>query len=129
VLTPKGKVALVASSARGQRALGIAPGDSAEELDGNAEQLSEHLWTAPLGAKTVAYVVRGGLVRTVAVAGPKAAKSTASLRGYLRRLPRKGVKRRPTTVVSGASARISPKRAVPLVAQRGSPQFPLFCGL
>ena len=129
VMTKGGRVGLVASTARGQRARGIGPGASVKRLRGKAKRIGGGVWTARLGKSTSAYVVRGDVVRTVGVAGRKAAHNRASLRRYLRRVPRKGVTPRPPTVVSPASTRIAPERAVPLAAQRGAPQFPLVCGL
>jgi hypothetical protein len=125
VLTPRGKVALVASSAEGQGALGVAPGDSAARLRGRAKEIGGGVWVA----KRFAFVVRNGTVRTAAVAGGPAAQSTAKLRSYLRRVAAK-ISRRPSTVEGAAPRSLSPERAVPLVAQRGAPQFPAFvCAL
>jgi hypothetical protein len=125
VLTPAGSVALVASGAEGQSALGIAPGDSATRLRGRAKEVGGGVWVA----KRFAFVVRTGVVRTVAVAVGPAARGTTALRAYLRRVPAK-VSRRPSTVEGAAPRNLSPERAVPLIAQRGAPQFPAFvCAL
>jgi hypothetical protein len=129
VMTPHGKAALVASSARGQELFGVAPGDSASTLDG-AERLGAHVFTRKLDKHhTLAYSVGGGEVKAVALAGPKAAESDHTLRSYLTKLPAKGVEARPDTVVTAASSKVSPGKAVPLVAQDGGGQFPYFCGL
>ena len=59
----------------------------------------------------------------------RTAGGDAALRSYLRRLPTGPIQRRPTVVVGAASNRVSPERAVPLVAHDRSSPFPLFCGL
>jgi hypothetical protein len=124
VLTPRGKVALVASSARGHGALGITPGDRAARLEAVAGRIGRGIWVA----NRFAFVVRKGVVRTVAVAGGPA-RGKAALRSYLRRVPARAA-RRPATVKGAAPRSLSPERAVPLVAQRGAPQFPAFvCAL
>ena len=129
VMTKKGKVGLVASSARGQRARGIGPGAAVKRLRGRAKRAGGGVWTARLGRRTLAYVVRGKRVRTVAVAARKLGRKRAALRRFLRHVPRRGVEPRPTAVVSRMSARVSPQKAVPEVAQRDGAQFPLYCGL
>jgi hypothetical protein len=88
---------------------------------GKAKRIGRRLWTARLRKRTVAYVIRGGAVHTVAIAGKRAARSRASLRNYLRRIPRDGVTPRPASVDSPASTRIAPEKAVPLAEQRGAP--------
>jgi hypothetical protein len=82
-----------------------------------------------LAGATFAYVVRGGVVRTVAVAEGAAARSSGSLRAYLRRIPRKAPARRPPQVVTSAASEVAPGRAVPLAASGGAQQFPFFCGI
>lgn len=128
VLTPDGRVALVATNVPGQRALGIGPGASAGAVRRVAEPVGGGIWRAKLGANTAVFVVRGGRVRTVGLAG-SAAGGDAALRSYVRRVPMGRIQRRPTTVVGAASAHVSPERAVPLVAHDRSSPFPLFCGL
>jgi hypothetical protein len=129
VLTRGGRVALVASGAGGQGALGVAPGESAARLRGLAKEVGGGVWVAKRSGATFAFVVRKGVVRTVAIAGGPAAGSTPALRSYLRRVPAK-VTRRPSTVKGAAPRNLSPERALPLIAQRGAPQFPAFvCGL
>jgi len=129
VMTEAGKVGLVASSARRQRAKGIGPGASVKRLRDRAKRRGGSLWTARLGKRTIAYAVSGHRVRTVAVANRKVARKRASLRRYLRLVPRDGVAPRPPNVVTPASSRIDPERAVPLVAKDGSSPFPFTCGL
>jgi hypothetical protein len=129
VMTEAGKVGLVASSARRQRAKGVGPGTPVKRLRGRAKRRGGSLWTARLGKRTIAYVVSDHEVRTVAIAARKVGRKRASLRRYLRLVPRDGVAPRPPNVVSRASSRIDPERAVPLVAEDGSSPFPFTCGL
>jgi hypothetical protein len=130
VLTPGGRVALVASSAKSQRtALDIGPGAPVARLHGRATRIGSGLWTRRLGNRTFAYVVRGGVVRTVAVAKGAATRSRASLRAYLRLIPRKAPARRPRSVVTSAASEVAPGRALPLAAGGGAQQFPFFCGI
>jgi hypothetical protein len=129
VMTPRGRVALIATNAYGQRAFGIGRGASVNRVRRHAEPIGGGVWTANLGRNTVAYIVRDGRVRSVALAGGAAARSAASLRAYLGLVPRKGVERRPPNVIGAAPSSVSPARAIPLAAQHGSPQFPFFCGL
>jgi hypothetical protein len=129
VMTKKGRVALVASSARGQRARGIGRGASVKRLRHKAKRIRGRLWTTRVRKRTVVYVVRSGHVETVAIAGRRAARSRGSLRRYVRRIPRNGVTPRPAAVASPPSTRIAPQKAVPLAEQRGAAQFPLVCGL
>jgi hypothetical protein len=130
VLTPGGKVTLVASSADSQRtATGIGPGARAASLKRHATRIGPGLWTEQVGGAKFAYVVRGGTVRTVAVAKGVAAKSTASLRAYLKLIPAKAPSRRPPKVVTTAASQVSPARAISLAATDGARQFPFFCGL
>jgi hypothetical protein len=128
VLTPGGKVALVAADAHGQAALGIEPGDSAAKLDGIARAEGGGLWTAKLGGRTVAYEVKRGKVQTVALATGPAAASEGSLRSYLKLVPAK-VTRRPTTVIGSNTATVNPRRAIPYIAHNGTSPFPYFCGI
>ncbi|HEY8000631.1 MAG TPA: hypothetical protein VID76_01765, partial [Solirubrobacterales bacterium] len=129
VITPAGRVALVATNAGHLRALGVGAGASVSRLRHTAERIGGGVWTARLGGRTVAYVVRHGSVQTVALAGGAAARSEASLRSYLRLIPRGAIRRRPQTVIGAASPTLSPARAIPLAAQHGAPQFPFLCGL
>jgi hypothetical protein len=139
VLTPDGSVALIATSAEGQTANGVGPGASVARVrSSDASPIGGGVWTASLGNSTIAYVVRGGTVRTVALAG-SAAASEAALRAYLRLVPRRGVSARPTRVIGAAQPGAAPGRAVPLGVDKGSSQFPytlhgsgqfpFFCGL
>ena len=132
VLTPGGRVAMVASSAESQRtSLGIGPGAPVAHLDGHATRAGAGLWTQSIGNRTFAFVVRGGVVRTVAVAGGAAARSNASLRHYLLLIPHKAPARRPPKVVTSAASETAPGRATPLAAAAagGAQQFGFYCGL
>jgi hypothetical protein len=129
VMTPGGRVALIATNASKQRAFGIGTGASVRRVRRHAESIGGGVWTAPLRSRTVAFVVRNGRVQSVAIAGGAAARSDASLRAYLGLVPRKGVKPRPNHVVGAAPVRLSPERAVPVAVQRGAPNFPFLCGL
>jgi hypothetical protein len=82
VLTKRGRSALVATQARGQRAHGIATGDKRRRVARHAQAVGHGLWTAPAGEGiSFVYGVRGGRVRFAAVA-TKAAKK--KLRRYVR---------------------------------------------
>ena len=129
VLTPGGRVGLIATTAPGQRARGIGPGASVKRLRGHAQPIGGGAWTASLGGQTLAYVVRHGVIRMVALAGGPAARSDASLRAYLRLVPRKALPHRPSHVITRASSKVSPAGAVPLAAQHGAAPFPYLCGL
>ncbi len=129
VLTRHGRVTLVAANASGQHALGIEPGESAEKVREVADAAGGGLWTAKLGDKTVAFVVSNGEVKTVAVAGGRAARSEASLRANLDRVPNR-IDRRPPNVVGSPTANLSPQRAIPYVASGdGASPFPAYCGI
>ena len=82
VLTRRGRSALVATQARGQRAGGIAVGDRRRRVARHAESAGHGLWTAPAGGGIdFVYGVRGGRVRFAAVATKAAQKR---LRRYVR---------------------------------------------
>jgi hypothetical protein len=130
VLTPGGKVVMVASSAKSQRtALGVGPGAPVDRLDKLATRVGPGLWTHRVGGRTFLFVVRGGVVRTVAVADGAAARSNATLRAYLKLIPRKAPSRRPPKVVTTAASQVAPSRAISLAAADGAQQFPFFCGI
>jgi hypothetical protein len=102
VLTPEGKVALIAVTAKGYRARGIHPGSPASMLRGRARRQGKGTWVAKLGKSRVAYVVKGKRVRTIAVAG-KGAKRRKQLRAYLKLVPKTGFAPRGTLIASKAS--------------------------
>jgi hypothetical protein len=129
VMTPGARVGLVSTTAGGQRALGIEVGDPKGRVRKIGDRLGGGTWTARLGQATAVFVVRGGAVRELALAGSAASRTPRSLRGYLRRVPRKPPARRPSHVVGAAARSLSPARAVPLAAQRGASPFPYFCGI
>ncbi len=123
VLTPRGRVALVASSAPGVSAISV--GDSALQIEGSGR--SNGVFTKSRRGRMLAYVVRHGVVTMAAEASAVATRSDAALTHYLR-LARAHVARRPSRVVGGASGKVSAANAVPLAVQHGG-QFPFFCGL
>jgi hypothetical protein len=129
VLTPRGRVALIASTAPGNRAKGIGPGAPARRLRGFAHPAGGGVFIAPLGRSVGVYAVRGGVIRTVGVTAPSLAGDPAKLRSYLAKVPRQGVTQRSSTVLTSASSRVSPENAVPLAEQHGSSQFAFVCGL
>jgi hypothetical protein len=132
VLTPAGEVVMVASSADSQRtALGIGPGAPVARLQNQATRVGSGLWTRRLGGRTFVFVVRGGTVRTVAVAEGAAARSNASLRAYLHLIPHKAPAKRPPHVITTAASNVAPRSATALAASGvgGAQQFGFFCGL
>ena len=127
VLTPGGKVALVASTAPGNELHGIGAGDSVKKL-GRRARTSDHVIYVEEGRNGV-YGVRHGVIRTVAVATPSLRAHPAKLISYLNRVPRRGVVPRSPVVVTKASSKVSPEDAIPLAEQHGSAQFAFVCGL
>jgi hypothetical protein len=129
VFDPGGKVALVASTAHGHTAFGVGPGADASRLDGIAEPAGHGLFTAPLGEARVAYLVRTGRVRAVAI-GAGAASSRASLREYLGLALGAAALHR--AVPLNRADPVTPANAVPLKLQQeakdGEP-FTFVCGL
>lgn len=128
VLTKKGRIALVASTGKGNRAHGVSRGMAAKRIPAGARRIGGGVRISHLQKRTAAYVVRKGVVRKVAVAAGALGRHPAALRRYLH-LARGTVHRRPPAVIKGAKAGLSPEAAVPLVAQQGSPQFAFLCGL
>src|SRR4051812_13424936 len=110
VLTPEGKVALVATTAKRYKARGVHPGSPASVLRGHARRLGKGIWVSKLGKKTrVAYVVKGRRVRTVAIAGREGRRRKA-LRAYLKLVPAQGFAPRGTLIASKASTKRIPAR-------------------
>jgi hypothetical protein len=128
VLTPDGKVALIASTANGHRARGIGPGDPARELRGHARRLGRKLWVAKLHKRRVAYVVQGKRVRMVAIAGPEA-RGRRALRSYLALVPGKGFQPRGKLVVAKASRKLTARNASPLVRSHEPGRLAFYCSL
>jgi hypothetical protein len=137
VLTPGGRVALVASTAHGHALGGVGPGAGASGVRASgAKPIGGGLWARGLRGSTAVYEVRHGAVRTVALASGEAAATDATLRAYMALAPRHATAR-PTRVIGGGAAPAS--APVPLgvshdsgqfpFAQRGARQFPYFCGL
>ncbi len=105
VLTPAGRVALIATTAKGHRVRGIHPGSPASLLRGHARRQGKGIWAAKLGKKTrVAYVVKGKRIRTVAIAG-RGAKRRTQLRAYLKLVPKTGFASRGALIASKASTK------------------------
>jgi hypothetical protein len=127
VLTPEGKVALIASSAKGYRARGISPGDPASALHGHARRRGKGIWVSRLRKTRVAYVVKGKRVRAVAIAGP-AARGRRALRAYLKLVPSHGFTPRGTLVPSKASAkRITARNSKSLVQTHEPGRLAFYC--
>jgi microsomal dipeptidase-like Zn-dependent dipeptidase len=85
VFTPGQRVGLVAATAPRWRGLGVGKGSLATRLRGRARPVGGGLYTRRLrNGDTMAFVVRRGRVRYVAVASPEAARSAARLRAYLK---------------------------------------------
>ncbi len=84
VFSDGGKVALIASTARSHRGLGLTVGSDVDRLDGRAEKIGGGLYTGKLGKSTIVYGTGGGKVDFIAVATNKAAGSTKRLKGYLK---------------------------------------------
>ena len=86
VLSSSGSVALVASTAAGQRARGVAPAMSAQRLGARWRYVRRGLVIRRAGASgnSFVYGVRYGLVSFVAVAPRSVASKPAKLRGYLK---------------------------------------------
>ncbi|MEX2195035.1 MAG: hypothetical protein WD844_07095 [Thermoleophilaceae bacterium] len=84
VFTPRGRVGLVTSTARGYRARRIGPGASASRLSGSAEEHGPGLMVRPGGRGTsLVYGVSDGRVTFVAVAARSVAERPGRLRHYL----------------------------------------------
>jgi hypothetical protein len=81
VLSARGRVAMITSTAAGDSAGGIGPGDSAGRLGSHARQLMPGVWLGPNGR---VYGARGGRVSFVAVATASELRSAAQLRSDLR---------------------------------------------
>jgi len=127
VLTPEGKVALIAVTAKGYRARGIHPGSPASMLHGRAHRQGKGIWVAKLGKSRVAYVVRGKRIQTVAIAG-RGAKRRKQLRAYLKLVPSTGFAPRGALIASKASAKkVTSQNASPLVQTRGAGRDPFYC--
>jgi hypothetical protein len=85
VFTPGERVGLLASTAPRWVGLGIGKGASAARLRGRARNVGGGLYTRRLANRDVlAFVVRRGRVRYVAVASSEAARTVGRLRSYLK---------------------------------------------
>jgi hypothetical protein len=85
VFNARGRVAMVASTASGDHAGGLAPGAPVRRLRAAAHQLMSGVWVGrPLrGGARYVYGVRGGRVRFVAVGTFSGRRQKATLRSYL----------------------------------------------
>jgi hypothetical protein len=85
-LTPRGRVALVGSTAARHRFRRIGPGARASLLRGRTRSAGPGLLVRPAGdGTTIVYGIRRGRVAFVAAATRSVAATPARLRGYLRR--------------------------------------------
>ena len=85
VFTPRGRVGLVVSTARGHRARRIGPGSRAERLQGRTRAFGSGVrMRSGRGGRRILYGERGGRVSFVAVAARSVAASPSRLRAYLR---------------------------------------------
>jgi hypothetical protein len=86
VLTKRGKVQLVGSTARDRTAHGVSVGDPDGALTSWTTPLGNDIRLATSGSTTWVYATRAGTVRAVAVASPKLAGRPAALRQAVSRL-------------------------------------------
>jgi hypothetical protein len=129
VLTPEGKVALIASTAKGHRARGIGPGDRAAALRGHARRRGKGLWVAKLHRTRVAYVVKGKRVNTVAIAGPEA-RGRRALRSYLALVPSKGFEPRGKLVLAKRTrTKLASRHGGSLVRTHEPGRLAFYCNL
>ena len=85
VFAPNERVALVASTKRGNGAKGVGVGAPSKRLKKQTKAFGSNVRTRSAGGgKTLVYGVRGGKVRYVAVASKSAAKTRKTLAQYLR---------------------------------------------
>ena len=126
VLTPEGKVALIASDAKGHRARGIGPGDPASRLRGHAKRQGKGIWVAKLHRTRVAYVVVNKKISVVAIAGPEA-RGRKALRAYLKLVPPGGVSPRHAFVPGRKASRLTIRNASPLVRASHPGIKPFYC--
>ena len=84
VFTRGGKVVLVGTEARGQRAHGISVGHDVDDLGKRAKREGRGLYIGDLGRSKVVYGARRGRVDFIALTTPKIASKTKKLRRHLR---------------------------------------------
>jgi microsomal dipeptidase-like Zn-dependent dipeptidase len=129
VMTPEGRVALIASTGPGHRARGVRPGTRLAKLRrGKVKRIGGGVWIGRLGKTRVAYLVRGKRVRTVAIAGPEA-RSRKTLREHLAMVTRVATKARSSFVTAPGTAPVTPQNAAPLVQKHDPEKYALFCDL
>ncbi|HEY2635972.1 MAG TPA: hypothetical protein VGI54_01175, partial [Solirubrobacteraceae bacterium] len=85
--TPAGKVGMIATTASDHSSGKVHPGANATVLRGRAKKAGGGLWLGPkrVGGRRMAFGVRGGRVRFVALAGRAAGRNARTVRAYLRR--------------------------------------------
>ncbi len=127
VLTPRGRVALVASTAAGDAAHGVGVGSRIKRPSNAARSTGGQGYVVSEG--NAVYVVRGGVVRMTGVASRSLLANPAKLRSYVKLVPRHGVKARPSHTITATSSKVAPEDAVPLAEQQHGAQFAFVCGL
>jgi hypothetical protein len=129
VLTPEGKVALIASSAKGHSIRGVHPGDRASVLRGQARKVGKGVWISKLGKKKrVAYEIKGKRITTIAVAG-RDARGRKTLRSYLGLVPKGGFTPRARLALTKRSRRVTPRNASPLVHSYDPDRRAWYCSI
>jgi hypothetical protein len=132
VLTPSGTVGLVATTAPGADALGIAPGAPASVLRGHAKPAGGGLWLRRVGGATFVYRVRAGRVRTIAVATNSTAANRTRLTSYLREVRAVVARPAPLVLAATAATRASAANVPPAAAgltPREASELRLLCSL
>jgi hypothetical protein len=130
VLTPGGRVALVATTAKGHRANGIGPGDSTSLLRKRARRLTKGVWVRKVGKKRrAAYVIKGKRIAMVAVAS-RDLRGRRALRSYLALVPKQGFTPRTRLVLNRRSrGNLTARNASPLVHAYDPGRRAWFCGI
>jgi hypothetical protein len=129
VLTPAGRVALVASSASGYPVRGIHPGATASVIRERAHRLRKGIWVSKVGKRRAAYLVRGKRVRTVAVAGP-GTRGRRALRDYLSLVPSTGFTPRRRLVPNRRSrGKVTPRNASALIHTYDPGRHAWYCSI
>jgi hypothetical protein len=132
VFTPGGTVGLVASTARGHRAGGVAPGARAAALRGRARRVSAGVWVGGRGRTRFVYRVAKGRVHTVAVTTRSIATRPGRLAPYLRLVARRVAPPQPLVLADKAPAAVSARAEIPALEGRRDldpQQLVLLCSL
>jgi hypothetical protein len=128
ILTPEGKVALIATTAKSYKARGIHPGDRASALRGRSRRLGKGVWVGKIHKTRVAYVVKGKRIRTIAVVG-REARPRKALRAYLKLIPSNGFAPRGGLVLRKSSKKLTAKNAKSLVQGHEPGRVAWYCSL